>query len=190
MRLIAFDTSLLNLGYAYGYIQDGKLYVECVGTFDPDSVLKQIGHAGWDVEDDTLRMRLVRDFVLLSSQSYLPDCIILERPYFNGRNPKSLMSQSKALGVIDESSFLYNTTKGSGIHTTIYQPIYIKQSVGVKSTEFKDKIGIDRAIERRLEDGTLVYLNVEDEPQFQKDHGNDAVAMIYTKYKEIVESTY
>ena len=181
MRLAAFDTSLRQLGVAYGYLnEDFKLVIEATGTFDPDSVVRYTGIASWELDHDIIRMNLMRDYLKISTLSYKPDAMVIERPFFNGKNPKSLISQSKAWGLLDEALHEYTMNEGSGQHTIVYQPIYIKQMSGVKSSEYKDKNAMANAIERHVEKGNVIFLNESDLPEHNKDHSWDAICMLIT----------
>lgn len=178
MRLAAYDPSLINLGYAFGYLDDDfNLVIESTGTFEPDSVLRGASDP-WDISVDIVRMNLIRDYTRLSLLSYLPDAVVIERPYFNGRNPRSLISQSKAWGILDQVIYQHSTEVGIGELTMTYQPIYIKKMAGVKKTEFSDKIGMLHALEAHISAGTLSFVNDEDLPQFNKDHSWDAVGFL------------
>lgn len=190
IRLVAYDPSLINLGYAYGYVEEGVLYVSCVGTFNTDSINKRVGLVVAEADQDVDRGRILGDFLTTSLEGWKPHGVALESAFFNKVNPKSLISQSKASGIIQYVIDAYNVKFSGRMQASIYAPNFIKEQVGVSSGEFKDKTAINRAIMARVKEGKLVYLNESDYPDKHKDHTNDAVAMLYTKYLELKENGY
>ena len=102
MRLIAFDPSLLNLGIAVGEVRDGKLYIEYVESLYIDRLVdKHSLEPDWDVDANTRRVMMLKLIVTRYLRSYKPDVMVIELPIFNGRNPKSLQVQMKAIPTLE-----------------------------------------------------------------------------------------
>lgn len=185
MRIFAVDPSLVNLGFAYGRIIQGKLVVEKAGTFQPDKFLNQTGM--FDTGDITTdRMLAVEHFLKTCIYSYYPVAISGETSFYNGCNPSTIINQSKGLGTIERVLRTYLREQSSPFELALYQPNNIKRWLGLTKDEFKDKTAIDRHILKHVEDGTITYVAERHMPENQLDHANDAVAMLYVLYRQIV----
>ncbi len=186
MRIIAFDPSLVNLGYAYGHLIDGKLVVERVGTFQPDKFLKATNM--FDTGDVTTdRQMAVEYFIKIALENFRPIAIVGETSFYNGCNPSTIINQSKGLGLIERVTREYLLKLNGPFELALYQPNVIKRTLGLDKEEFKDKTMIDKYLIRHANNGTIKYLNEESMPENQLDHGNDAVAMLYTLVTNILK---
>lgn len=185
MRIIAYDTSLVNLGYAYGSIVGGKLVVERAGTFQPDKFIKATGMFDFD-DTTTSRQYAVAHFVKISTEAYCPIGIVGETSFYNGSNPSTLINQSKGLGLLEKLTHGYLLSTRSPFEPLFLQPNVIKRDLGLDKTEFKDKTKIDEYIYKHIESGDITYLSDDDLPENQLDHANDAVAMLYGLYLRIL----
>lgn len=189
MRLIAFDPSLLNLGVSVGRVESDKLIVEYVDTFYIDKMVDKFGTTpDWEVDPNTRRVELLQHIVTTLLDSYSLDMMIIELPVFNGKNPKSLQVQMKAITVLEAAAIRNSPTFRSNI--VEYMPNVIKQGVGINVREAKgDKTAITRALLKLQKEGSLVYESKDHEPNIVDEHANDSVAMLYTKFKEL-ENVY
>lgn len=181
MRIMAYDPSLVYLGYAYGHILNGALVIEAAGTFRPDKFLKTTGM--FDVGDVTTDRQLaVEHFITTALSGFKPVAISGETSFYNGCNPSTIINQSKGLGLIEKLCRTYLTDIRSPFELALYQPNVIKSTLGLDKSkdEFKDKLAINRHIYRHIKEGSISYLNDEYLPDKQLDHANDAVAMLYT----------
>lgn len=179
MRIIAYDPSLSNLGFAYGRILDGVLIVEKCGTFQPEKFLKATGEFNCgDLTTD--RQFAVEHFMNISLSQYKPSAIVGETSFYNGCNPSTIINQSKGLGLIERIARKYLLDIRSPFELVLYQPNVIKATLGLERDEFKDKLKINEHLNRRIAASEIVYVHDEHLPHNQLDHANDAVAMLYT----------
>lgn len=187
MDLIAFDPSLRNLGVAVGRVEDNKLIVEYVDTFYIDKMVEKLSLTpDWDIDPNTRRVHMLEDITTKFLRSYAPDAVVIELPIFNGKNPNSLQVQMKAIVTLELAVLKYH--ERLRLNIVEYMPNVIKMGVGVDPK--KDKGGKDditNALVKLQDAGVLVYSNPNHGPREVDDHANDAVAMLFTKYSELVE---
>ncbi len=179
MRVMAFDPSLLNLGYVYGHLIDGKLLIEKCGTFQPDKFLRKTGMFNTG-HKTTNRQLAVEHFMTLALWTFEPKAVSGETCFFNGLNPDTIFQQGKGIGLIERIIRTYLTTIKSPFELVLYPPNVIKRTLGLDKLEFKDKTMINKHIEKHIKAGTITYMDKEHLPSNQLDHANDAVAMAYT----------
>lgn len=178
MRIMAYDPSLVNLGYAYGTIINGSLVVERSGTFQPDKFLKATGL--FDTGDVTTDRQLaVEHFITIGLSQYRPEALLIESSFYNGVNPATIINQSKGLGLIEKLLFSYLRDIHSPFELVKLSPNVIKRDLGLSKEEFSDKTAIDTHIYRRIDEGKIEYTDATCLPKEQLDHANDAVAMLY-----------
>lgn len=185
MRIIAFDPSLLNLGVSVGRVVDGKLIIEYVDTFYVGKLAEAYSTLpDWDVDPNTRRVEMLRLITTRMLTSYNVDMMVIELPIFNGKNPKSLQVQMKAIVTLQVAAIQFNDRMRSNI--VEYMPNVIKQGVGIDVRKSGgDKTAITKALLRLQTEGSLVYEDKQYTPDEVDEHANDSVAMLYTKFKEL-----
>jgi len=186
MKIAAFDPSLVNLGHAYGEMVGDILYIRKVGTFQPDKYIKRTGR--FDCTDvDVGRQMAVRYFLQEALHTFVPVAISGESIFYNGQNPKTLINQSKSLGLISLTLSQYLEEIHSPFGVMLYQPNVIKTEVGLIRgvDDFKDKTMINKYLYSHIKAGRIVYDNESDLPDNQLDHANDAAAMLYVLSQRI-----
>lgn len=185
MRLIAFDPSLLNLGVSVGRIEDGKLVVEYVTTYYIGKLTDKLSNQpDWEVDTNTRRVEMLSSIVSSLLNGTNPDMMVIELPIFNGKNPKSLQVQMKAITVLESMAIQFNNRFRTNIIE--FMPNVIKQGVGINvKLEGGDKTAITRALVKLEQDGSLVYEQQKHRPNIVDEHANDSVAMLYTQFEEM-----
>lgn len=186
VRLLAFDPSLINLGFSCG-VSDGKrLLVENAQTFKIDQLITSLGSTNvWERELNLERMQHTMRVVDYTLKVFKPDIVVLEDPIYNKRNPDSLITQSRCLGIIEQRIAEYYLGINKLPSHANYKPNVIKQAVGVPRGRFKEKEAITECLLELMVQDKLAYLNDEHKPDCVDDHANDSVAMLYTKHLEV-----
>jgi Holliday junction resolvasome RuvABC endonuclease subunit len=186
VKVVAFDPSLINLGFACGISTPDGLVIDVAQTFKIDQLItKHGGGRNWDMSDNLVRMQWAIKVVEYCMEHYAPDVVVLEDPIFNKRNPDSLIVQSRGLGIIESAIAKYYLSQGLTPNQTNYKPNVIKQGVGVEKGRYNDKQAITDALNDLMSTEQLRYVNEAFEPNKVDDHTNDAVAMVYNKHVEI-----
>lgn len=185
MRIMSVDPSLVNLGYAYGEINDGILEVHASGTFLVDKYLNITGNFNTG-DIDTDRQLAVEHFLNVALANWMPVAISGESSFYNGLNPNTIIKQSKGLGLIERVLRSYITRNKLPFELELYTPNSIKGTLGLTKDEFKDKDKINLHINKHILEGDIKYLDTKHLPENQLDHANDAVAMMYKLYTRII----
>lgn len=185
MRILAFDPSFINFGVAFGVSTPDHLEIRSAGTYKIDKLLTHIGVKGdWELSDNQRRSLVLGNITQFVLKAYKPDIVVLEDPIYNKKNPDSLITQSRCLGTLETQIGLYFLNKRT-YTVTNFKPNVIKLGVGVAKGDFKDKDAVTERLNKLVEAGELRYLDSKMVPTEVDDHANDAVAMVYTKHKEV-----
>lgn len=186
MRLLAFDPSLRNLGVAAGTVRDDCLEVDFVTTFYVDKMVDQLSLSPeWDVDENTRRVLLLEEIVSNIIANHHPNFLIIELPIYNGLNPKSLQVQMKAITMLELMALKTHDIRNSNI--VEYMPNVIKAGIGIDTKEkgMGDKGLVTKHLLKLLDSNDITYTDPKYRPDAVDEHANDAVAMLYTKYKEL-----
>lgn len=186
VKILAFDPSLINLAAACGVSDGSALTIEAVHTFKIDQLITAHGRLNeWERNENLLRMQYASKVVDYCLRTFRPDVVVLEDPIYNKKNPDSLITQSRGMGIFESAIANYYISQGLLPVQTNYKPNIIKQGVGVEKGRYKEKEAVTEALLRLMESGNLVYSNMNNAPNLVDDHSNDAVAMVYNKHLEI-----
>lgn len=185
MRIVAYDPSFINLGVAFGISTPNGVDLHSAQTYKIDQLLNKIGvKHDWDTSDNRKRMLMVGRVLHYTLNAFSPDIVVLEDPIYNKRNPDSLITQSRCLGVLEQTIERYFQTRQVAPITN-FKPNVIKLGVGVPKGRFNDKEAITERLEHLMQEGVLRYTDKTMVPQLSDDHTNDAVAMVFTKHLEV-----
>ena len=186
LRILAWDPSLRNLGLAVGDEVDGKLNIVQATTFYVDKLVESHGLDVGDGEDINIRRLCMLEYLVPKViANYKPDLMVIERPIYNNLNPKTLMIQMLAITALERIAHQNRITFRESLSE--YMPNQIKIAVGVTDSKeaFRDKKEVTKALLRLQDSGVLLFEDEKYTPLFVDEHANDAVAMVYTKFKEI-----
>lgn len=186
VRILAWDPSLRNLGMAVGESTDSQLTITQATTFYVDKMVESHGlDTSWDEDENIRRLCMLEHIVPKVIANYKPDLMVIEKPIYNNLNPKTLMIQMLAIGALERIAHQHRITFREGL--SAYMPNQIKLAVGVPATKeaFKDKKEVTRALLRLERDNVLQFEREEFKPLSIDEHANDAVAMVWTKHKEL-----
>jgi Holliday junction resolvasome RuvABC endonuclease subunit len=188
VRVLAFDPSLINLGVSCGISSASGLVIESAQTYKIDQLITKLGERNsWGRNVNLLRMQYATRVVEYCMRCYDPDVVILEDPIYNKRNPDSLITQSRGLGIFESAIAKHFINNGRMPNQTNYKPNIIKLGVGVPKGRFKEKEAITESLLDLVKSGKLQYVNDKHSPLNVDDHANDAVAMVYNKHLEILD---
>jgi len=185
MRILAYDPSYINLGVAFGISSNKNLTIRSCGTYKIDKLLTQIGTPhDWELDDNQKRAIVVANVTAFTLKSFKPDIVVVEDIFYNGQNPNTLIIQANCLGTLYTQIGMHFINKSAPVLTR-YVPNVIKAGVGVDKKDFKEKEAVKRQLKLLRDAGELVYSNANIDLDVTEDHTDDAVAMVYTKHREV-----
>lgn len=186
IRIMAWDPSLRNLGLGVGDSTSSGLNMVMCTTYYINKLVETHGlNVSWGEDENTQRLYMLEYVVERAILNYKPDLMVIESPVYNNLNPKTLMIQMLAITALQRLAHKHRVTFMDGI--SIYMPNQIKLAIGVPNTKeaFKDKMEVTKALLRLVESGELSLEEEEYAPSRIDEHANDAMAMVYTKHKEL-----
>lgn len=152
--ILGIDPGTQILGYSLLEVQDGK----------PKLVLMDVLYLK-KIPDFSLRMRKIFDSTLRIIDTYHPDHLAIEAPFF-GKNVQSMLKLGKAQGIAIAAAL------SRDISYTEYEPAFIKQKVTGNGNATKEQVCLM----------LRTILDFPDEPQYLD--ASDALGVAYTCFLE------
>lgn len=183
IRVVAFDTSLKNLGVACGNIylaEDNKVVVTTATTYYIDELLGKFP----DEALLTKRTQLVDKVKTLAVKiitEFNPHFVVAEKPIFK-MNPETYANQWEGVCALRIATLecSKNPVLELIYDVEFFHPGHVKDTLGVAGNN-GDKNLITQGLLEKIKTGQLVYLDEEHHPDKLDDHANDAVTMLLTK---------
>jgi Holliday junction resolvasome RuvABC endonuclease subunit len=180
IKALAFDTSLINLGVSVGDIRDDCLLVNYATTYNIDRLVGIGMYMHRDIPLNTVRCDAIYDLTEILIEHYNPDMVIYESPFYNQKNPKTLMSQMLAVAAINIKAYM---SINKDINPLRYNPVELsaKEVRAAFNVKDGDKYLMEEALMRLMEEESIRF---KDDAIIDKidNHTIDSIAMLYNRY--------